>query len=1494
MTTRKTISFIVLFVALLILPMVAAAQEPDTPKGPDPLPSVAPSTAQPTPPALNINRTLLPKIEPQLLKRLIGADGQPVPFIVYLTTQTNTDAAVVAATAGIGIQAEPDPLTKRRVIVDALQQTARNTQGGVLQLLNSPAPGSVGAATTQVTSLWIVNAVAATGPLEIVLALAARPDVKIVRLDKTIAIDFTPTKISRPLLPPFIQPPNHLNEAVRLQPAPEWGIAKIRADLAQTALGVDGSGVTVANIDSGVDWFHPDLQAQYRGYRGQDKPGVHIGNWFDATGGGATYPVDSQGHGTHTMGTSVGHNGIGVAPGAQWIAARAFDSDGNALNSWLHQAFQWMLAPNGDPALAPDIVNNSWGSNNGFSTEFETDVELLLAAGILPVFSAGNNGPGSGTVGSPASLDISLSVGATDINDQAALFSGRGPSPWGATKPELSAPGVNVRSTLPGGAYGNFNGTSMAAPHVAGLAALLLQAAPVLSTNLDSLVDMLKSTAVPLGDPIPNDDFGWGRVDAYNALLAVNNLSSVTGTLTNAGSGLPIEDGAVTFAPTLGGEPTSTGSGSNGVYMLGLAPNFYDATASAFGFEPENIKLIEVITGTETVQNFSLSPSPSGLLAGTIANRLTGLPVSATVRIDGTPVSTTAPGGSFSLSLPVGVYTATVIATGYRITRAVGINISAGNTVVRNFLLDEAPSILVVDSGNWYQESRLNFYRQALEDALYPHDIWPIIGQLEGDFLTPTNVPTTQDLHPYDIVIWSSPLDSPGYINADDAVQGYLDGGGKLLLSGQDVAYYDGGGFLAAAPYFSKYLKAKFVADVAGSSAVSGVADEPFAGLSFTITGGDGADNQTVPDVIAVDDPDFANPLLHYEASDELASLYVGLRCLPYRAILLGFGLEGINTRTDRSRLISQSIDLLLTPPPPAGIEMSVPEETLIGNFGSTVPHTLRLRNIGATTDVLSLTVSGQGPHNWPIGSLPSPVTLEPCASETYTVTVQVPAAQTWHITDSFTLEAQSGNTPALTAVITRHTKTPAPVLLVDDDRWYSFANHYKAALAAKGIPFDYYQVPKSWVGADPPSPPLETLQMYPITVWYTAYDWFNPLTLDEEQRLTNYLGGGGRLFFSSQDFLYHHVENHSDYALFAQTYLGVQAHAEDYTSTLMQGQPDNPVGAFLGPYPFSFPAGYQNWTDAVTPTTVARIASVGQEAQPNSLTNAGVSGSGQQWRTHFLAFGPEVMTNPADHARLMQRSVGWLSWLGSSEITPESSTVKEGDYITYTAVLRNDGWSNISTAGFTATIPAYLQPVAASPGVNQLVDAFTWSGPLNAGAAHIITYTAQITGLLPLGSVINQTSWLAYPEHNILFDRITTVNVSPDLSNSKMSVVPVADVVHNDILTYTIMIKNSGTTGSPMVTTTDELPSMLNLIELVPPAVGQAISSGNRLTWTMAITRNQAATLTFRAKISESGVGIIRNTAHIDDGLSPALKLSADAFYQVPPIYMPIITKDH
>ena len=304
-----------------------------------------------------------------------------------------------------------------------------------------------------------------------------------------------------------------------------------------------GKGVVVGVIDSGVDLSHPEISASWRGNTG-DK----AASWYDALGA-SNKPVDKRGHGTHVTGTILGSH-TGVAPGAKWIGARVFDDNGETSDDRLLDAAQWMLAPKDSkgvahPELAPRIINSSWGGSSQ-SEFFRPVLKQWRSAGILPVFSAGNrsasNNGGEGSIGTPASFPEAFAVGAIRKDDKVAKFSLRGPSKFtDKAKPDIVAPGVNIRSSAPGGKYVLHTGTSMAAPHVSGVAALVLSANPKLNT--DQLEQTLLSSATPLVDETyvtsPNHGYGAGKVNAALAVqtaLDGKNVAKVSGKVYVPGS----------------------------------------------------------------------------------------------------------------------------------------------------------------------------------------------------------------------------------------------------------------------------------------------------------------------------------------------------------------------------------------------------------------------------------------------------------------------------------------------------------------------------------------------------------------------------------------------------------------------------------------------------------------------------------------------------------------------------------------------------------------------------------------------------------------------------------------------------------------------------------------------------------------------------------------------------------------------------------------------
>jgi subtilisin family serine protease len=309
----------------------------------------------------------------------------------------------------------------------------------------------------------------------------------------------------------------------------------IGADKVWNEFGARGKGIVIGQSDSGADVSHPAIHDSYRGNTGGNDY-----NWLDPWNHKPS-PYDDNGHGTHTLGTILGKDGIGIAPDATWFACANLNR--NLGNPALYlTCMQFMLAPfpqngnpftDGDPTRAADVLNNSWGC-----PELEgCDPNALLAAanhlrdaGIFVAVSAGNDGPNCSTINAPLSLyDSVFSVGAIDRSGDLASFSSRGPvtaDGSGRVKPDIVAPGVNVLSSVPGGGYAAEDGTSMAGPHVVGAVALLWSADPSLIGDIDRTEQLLIQSADPYTGTVsgcfegkdPSDAYGYGVLDVYKAV----------------------------------------------------------------------------------------------------------------------------------------------------------------------------------------------------------------------------------------------------------------------------------------------------------------------------------------------------------------------------------------------------------------------------------------------------------------------------------------------------------------------------------------------------------------------------------------------------------------------------------------------------------------------------------------------------------------------------------------------------------------------------------------------------------------------------------------------------------------------------------------------------------------------------------------------------------------------------------------------------------------
>lgn len=1348
------------------------------------------------------------KFSPDLFKKMLQAPDEMQRVMVLMHEQPDVKR--------LGLEGQ-NRLARARTILHELQSTADRSQRAVRLLLEQAQfEGRIAA----YQPLWIVNAIAVQGPAAFLQELAAHPDVALIQEDQ---VRYLPDDQEPAEPDPFsMQQPGGL----------QWNIQHVHADQVWQMLNITGQGVVVANMDSGVDWVHPALQASYRGYNG--KPlADHAGNWYCATSEGYVYPGDGLGHGTHTMGIIAGSDGLGMAPGVQWIAVKVFSNEGAAYDSWIHAGFQWLLAPDGDPALAPDIVNNSWGSSMSNNQTFLADVQALRAAGILAVFSAGNDGPRSETIGSPGSFHESLAVGAVDREDLIARFSSRGPSPWGEIKPEVCAPGVDIISALPGGGLGSKSGTSMAAPHVAGLAALMLQANPALT--VDQIEQILIQTTIPLGETPPNNDYGWGLIDAYAATIRAGSYGWLSGYVTDAGTGLPIVQATIHAIVHGQSISTTTTSGPTGGYDLGLGAAHYDVTVSAPGYGPVTHYGIVITASLSTTLHVSLTPLPTGTLQGHVRQAGSGAPLQALVYVPGTPFSTlsAAGDGAYSLVLPIGTHTVRVESTGHRfVTRTVTID--EGVVTAHDWVLDPAPTILLVDSGAWYSQSQRGYYEQALEGLGYLYDLH-LIRNVD---MAPTDVPTQTTLLPYDLVIWSAPFDAPGYIGASNAITRYLSAGGRLLLSGQDIGFWDGGGSGQTwSDYLRTYLHARFVADDAMQQTLQATGG-PFAGLAITITGTGGADNQNYPDVIAASSADFAAQTWAWPDGSS-GGQTVG-PCLPYRAILMSFGFEGINDPAARQAVMARAIEWLAAPPQATGLEVRLGEMPRIATGGTALAHALRVRNLSeVAADTYTLNLA---PGAWPMTApAPNPLTLGACQSRTLTLTVQIPADIGWHVYDTATLHVQSALSPALSADAALVSKTPAPVLLVDGTRFYQLDARYRSALTAMGLAYDYWQIKhKSF----PAPPSLETLSMYPMLVWYTGYDWYEPLTPLEETRLIAYLEKGGRLFFSSQDYMYYRYDSP-----FAHQYLGVLEHREDVGTSEVEGQPLHPIGWQLGPYTLTYT--YTNWSDGLLPAAGAEIVLRGEHGYPAMLAYPGPN-----WKTAFAAFSFETLDDQAA-GLTMERFAGWLGWLGRSTWSADRRVVAGGSIVTMTGMLYNDGWSDIHNASLTTTLPAEVTLVGGSLSPGAAYDPgarlITWQGSLARGETAIVSFQVQVTGGLPAGSELDIPARIGYQEHGLYARRPYVLRIdAPDLSGSAFTTAPASGVPGRTVR-YVLDVRNSGLVEAQTEITATLPDSAVFTGVLDSGHIGSGTAVSRTLSWSGPIPAGGSVSLSYQVALDDT-----------------------------------------
>jgi PKD repeat protein len=437
------------------------------------------------------------EIDPRILAEMAAAPDGTAGFLVLFREQADLAPAYAIR----------DRDERGRFVVEALQATAGRSQARVRAWLD--AQGIAYRAFISDNSLFL------TADLAVLNRLAAFPEVAGMRAN-------------------YVHPVEEVPLAGQEQPAATipWNIAQVGADQVWQDFGIKGQGIVVATIDTGAEYTHDALFPNYK-----CGAGPHADCWYDPTNTCPSAPCDNNGHGTFLTGILAGDDdpglayNAGMAPDAQWIVCKGCTDGGACTDADLNACADWLLAPNGDPGLAPNVIVLALSSSQKCDGWFLPQVMAWQAAGIYPVARPGSAGPACDTMRSVGSYEGVLTAGATDQADTITSFSSRGPGCGGGIKPDVVAPGVDICSTYPGNSWTcGYSGTSWATAHAAGLAALLYSADPGLIGNAASTTLIITSTALCLenlscgGTPCPdgaNNVYGWGRIDAYAAVASV-------------------------------------------------------------------------------------------------------------------------------------------------------------------------------------------------------------------------------------------------------------------------------------------------------------------------------------------------------------------------------------------------------------------------------------------------------------------------------------------------------------------------------------------------------------------------------------------------------------------------------------------------------------------------------------------------------------------------------------------------------------------------------------------------------------------------------------------------------------------------------------------------------------------------------------------------------------------------------------------------------------
>jgi subtilisin family serine protease len=580
-------------------------------------------------------------IDPDLENIIAKSDAeQTITVLVFLSDQVD----LKGITSDLNAQKASRSL-RHETVIRALRDKASFSQYDIIKFLEVMRTGGE---LDGFRTYWIVNAIAVDAAKEAIEVIANRPDVATVYYDYGVGI---------------IDPMDYQDGGMASGAGPEIGIVAVRAPEVW-ALGVTGQGVLVSNIDTGVDGVHPALASRWAGVADPRYAGHPEWAWFDPYLGQNDFPYDGGYHGTHTMGTLCGGlpgDEVGVAPGVHWIASGAIDRGGSVETTVedIIEAFEWLVDPDGNPATSwdvPNVMSNSWGVHAGHGytpcdTLFWSYVDACEAAGTVVFFAAGNEGLWGLRRPADRASDSynTCAVAAVDANLPnwpVTGFSSRGPTyctpdSSAAIKPDIAAPGGLTRSSIPGGGYAEIDGTSMACPHVTGVAALMLEVNPNLTG--DEVKQIIYETAYDLGPPGEDNAYGWGMVDAYEAvMLAIADIVPEPVSTVPVSNQLDVSlmaNISITFntlmdETTINGSTIVVNARSTGLHTGTFN---YDGSTRTVTFDPDydfdngEVVTVDLTTGIQSMAGVPLENSYSWSFTVAVGNESPGTFVTDTV-----------------------------------------------------------------------------------------------------------------------------------------------------------------------------------------------------------------------------------------------------------------------------------------------------------------------------------------------------------------------------------------------------------------------------------------------------------------------------------------------------------------------------------------------------------------------------------------------------------------------------------------------------------------------------------------------------------------------------------------------------------------------------------------------------------------------------------------------------------------------------------------------